>query len=113
MPLSTSVVQAAFRSMRSTLTGATVNVRIKGKVYSGVRSFLTLSDDPANAVEFQDAEGAVRLDLSEFKKPYPKADDPIDVKEPDSTNYKLRRIIAPRYDQAGGTVLLTYGERDG
>ena len=113
MTLTKALVQSSFRAARSVFAGAQTQVRIKGKTYTGLRVSLELLDDPEGIGALQEADSAVRLDVSDFKKPYPKAGDNIDVKEADSTDWKARRIGPVRYDQTGGTVILTYGERFG
>ena len=113
MTLTADVIRTHFRAARAVLACSTVSVRHNGRTYSGVRSSVEYSDQPGGMGALQGAEGAVRLDVSELRKPYPKAGDVISIKEPDSDEWKERRVILPRYDQGGGTVRLDYGERDG
>tara|TARA_Y100000310_G_scaffold329355_1_gene399028 strand:- start:788 stop:1126 length:339 start_codon:yes stop_codon:yes gene_type:complete len=111
--LSSATVQAAYRQARGVLSGSTTTVRIEGQEYQGTRVALELTDEAEASAAFEEAESGVRLDISELKKPYPKTGDQIQVKEPDSDDWKDRRVVATRFDHAGGTVLAGYGERYG
>lgn len=113
MSLTKASAEAKFKAARTLLSGSNVTVRHEGREYVGVMGSLEYSDQPGSMVGLQGAQGAVRLLVSELKKPYPESGNIIDVKEAGGTEWEERRVLTPRYDQVHATVRIDYGERDG
>ena len=113
MSLTKALIEQQFTAARTIMSGAAALVRHNGNEYTGLRSSVEFSDEPGSMGALQGADGAVRLLVSDLRKPYPEPGDIISVKEQDSDEWKERRVIMPRYDQTGATVRLDYGERHG
>ena len=115
MALTTAMMNAKFTAARSQLPAATVKVRHQdsGVVYSGVRSSLETTQTVGSMGSIQNADGAVRLMVSELKMPKPKAGDIIELVEQDDGDSAVRVILAVRYDQARATVRIDYGAQYG
>ena len=106
MALTTAAIESAFRQARTIFAGAAVTVRFEGRELSGVRSSTEGSDRPGAMGSLDGVDGAVRLMVSEMGAVKPEAGSVIQIKEPSSTAWQSRRVVAARYDQMGGTVRL-------
>lgn len=113
MSLTTATIQSTFAAIRNALPCATTTVRHNGSEYSGTRATSDYVDQYGNGGAIQGVTGAVRLLVSDLASPHPKAGDTISVVEPASDAAVDREVISARYDQAGATLRLDYGERHG
>jgi hypothetical protein len=108
-----SIEEAAFKQARTTLGSVKVRHEEAGAVYDAVRSSLESTQTVGSMGAIQNADGAIRLLVSELKMPKPKAGDIIELVEQDDGDSSVRVVLAVRYDQARVTVRIDYGAQYG
>tara|TARA_R110002126_G_scaffold92879_3_gene220243 strand:- start:1869 stop:2195 length:327 start_codon:yes stop_codon:yes gene_type:complete len=90
-----------------------LNVRHKGKSYTCPASSTTATLDPQGYALFESAKGAIRLKVSELKKPYPVNGDDIDVQNVTDTNYETYTCVDVSAQNNGETLRINYGLKYG
>jgi len=84
-----------------------------GTVYVGTRLTLQEEQELHHGVSHQSVVGAVRLDVSELRIPYPKAGDLIEIKETAKGEFEKRLVVQVSFDDLRALMRLDYGEEYG
>jgi hypothetical protein len=108
MALTKAVVEQAFRAARVALSGAACTVRWAGGECVGIASSTEDSMDTGRVGAVEGSNGAVRVMVSELRKPLPDSQDIIEVRLPGQEAFKRVRVLLPRYDQLQALVRLDW-----
>ena len=111
MSVTKSTVEALFAAARTVFSGACVTIRHNGRTYTGTRLPCEKGEVVDEVGTAYTSSGGVRLLCSELSKPWPKANDTIEVKSTESGSWVTFMVLPTRLDEMEATMLLNYGER--
>lgn len=97
-----------YDSARARMPGALISVRYRGVTFAGLR----IPESKLEQVELQGAEvnveGAIRVKASELPRVWPKFNEIIEIKSPESGKWEQRLVGPTKLDEMGATVLMAY-----